>query len=358
MPATLSEVARRAGVSQATASRVLNGRRYVSAGARERVEAAARDLDFVPHFAARNLSMARTSTIALLVHHAQYPGLGEGTFGARIVLGASRALRSLGYDLLYSVADDGDVARLTSHPAARDGRSDGILLLGPTYPAEAVDALIASGRPVVLIDNRRHPPDGGVPVDAVLADNAAGMHELTRHLLEVHGHRRIAFLGGPPEWPSTAERLAGYQEALSRAGLARHAVHRPETTVRDGREAYRSLPGRSGSWDAVVGVNDAMAIGALREVRRSGSRGPAVAGFDDTTWASLADPPLTTVTVDAAAMGALAARRLVERIEGRISSQTPWLARVPTRVRIRRSCGCVRTERRATEGHPAANVIT
>lgn len=98
MAATLSDVARRAGVSEATASRVLNRRRHVAASTRLVVEEAARDLDYVPNRAARDLSTARTATVALLVHHAQYPAHGEGTFSSRVVDGVSRALRRAGDD--------------------------------------------------------------------------------------------------------------------------------------------------------------------------------------------------------------------------------------------------------------------
>src|SRR5918999_4036973 len=97
MAVTLSDVARLAGVSQATASRVLNGRRYVAAHTRLRVEAAARNLDYVPHRAARDLSMARTATVALLVHHAQYPTQGEGTFAARPLGSPRRGLLTQGH---------------------------------------------------------------------------------------------------------------------------------------------------------------------------------------------------------------------------------------------------------------------
>ncbi|MDN5852264.1 MAG: LacI family transcriptional regulator, partial [Actinomycetia bacterium] len=201
MAATLSDVSRRAGVSPATASRVLNGERYVSSASRMRVEAAARELGYVPNPAARDLSRARTSTIAFLVHHGQYPASDEGTFGARVLLGAAGAVAEFGYDLLYSVITDGDVDRLAALPVTHAGRAGGVLLLGPAFPRAAVAELVDIGRPLVLVDNL-------LPgADAVLADNRAGAQDLTRHLIERHRFGRIACLAGPPEWPSTRERV-------------------------------------------------------------------------------------------------------------------------------------------------------
>jgi len=334
MAVTLADVAHRAGVSEATASRVLNGRRYVAAGTRLRVEAAARDLEYLPNHAARDLSTARTATVALLVHHAQYPAHGEGTFSGRVIDGASRTLRRSGHDTLYvNVADDA-IARLSGLAAVRQGRSDGVLVLGPAFPRDAIRRLVETGRPVVLVDHRIS------GVDAVLSDNRAPMVELTRHLVEAHGHRRLAALAGPARWPSTAERLAGVRAEARRHGVELRITHAPETTMRDGAElAARMLDDLP---DALVAVNDAMALGALHRLRTvPASRRPAVTGFDDIAWAELADPPLTTVSVDAEAIGSTAAELLLDRVSTVEANHLPAREiRVPATLRLRRSCGC------------------
>lgn len=334
MVVTLSDVARRAGVSEATASRVLNGRRYVAAGTRLRVETAVRDLDYIPNRAARNLSTARTATIALLVHHAQYPAHGEGTFSSRLVDGVSGALRVAGYDLLYVSVDDASVDRVAGLAAVRPGRSDGVIVLGPAFPSAAIATLPASGRPVVTIDT--HLPD----VDVVLADNRPAMRAMTRHLVVDHGYARLACLAGPPRWSSTAERVAGARDEARRHGAQLQVIHARETTMRDGADAASRLMDTPP--EAVVAVNDAMAIGALHRLRALQPwQRPAVTGFDDIAWATLTDPPLTTVTVDAAAIGAAAARLLLERIESRGPGNPPAREiRVPATLKLRRSCGC------------------
>jgi len=334
MAATLLDVARRAGVSEATASRVLNRRRYVAVSTRARVERAALDLDYVPHRAARDLSTARTATVALLVHHAQYPAHGEGTFTTRVVDGISRALRAAGHDLLYVPIDDVDVRSLAQQPSVRPGRVDGIIVLGPAFPRDAVQALAGTGRPMILVDNRL------AGADAVLADNRTGMRSLARHLVEDHGYRRIACLAGPASWPSTAERVAGLRDVVTTAGASLVVLRARETTMRDGANLADRLP--AGAAEVVVAVNDAMALGAWHRLRGAADRPIAITGFDDIAWSALAEPPLTTVAVDAGAMGSVAANRLLERI-GASGSDVPLPAReirVPAAIQLRRSCGC------------------
>jgi len=334
MPVTLSDVARLAGVSEATASRVLNGRRYVAEMTRARVEAAAHQLRYVPHRAARDLSLARTTTVALLVHHAQYPSGGEGTFAARVLDGVARALDERGYDLLYLAVGDDAASRLRSLATVHEGRADGALLLGPAFPPEGIAALGATGRPIVLVDNR------APGVDAVLADNRRGTTRLVRHLVADHGYGRLGCLAGPPTWPSTVERVSATRRVARAAGADVRVVHARETTMRDGADAILRL--LDDPPDAIVAVNDAMALGAMHRLRSlRGVRHPAIVGYDDIAWAQLADPPLTTVSVDAAGMGAAAVSLLLERIAGVHGSNQPAREiRVPVTLRLRSSCGC------------------
>lgn len=330
MPATLADVARSAGVSEATASRVINGHRHVAPATRERVRAAAHTLDYVPNRAARDLSLSRTATMALLVHHRQYPSGSEGTFGSRVLDGAAATLRAMGHDLIYAALDDDAVRAMHRLPLLRHGRTDGALLLGPAFPSAAIAAWRLAGRPTVLIDNLH---DG---LDAVLADNREAVRRLTEHLYHDHGHRAIGCIAGPADWVSTAERVAGYREAIASAGAEARVVHATQTTIRDGVAAIALLHG-TGPLDAVVAVNDAMALGALHAMRGDPAP-PAVVGFDDIAWAALADPPLTTVAVDSWEMGARAAELLLGRIAD--PSAPPRTERITATIRIRRSCGC------------------
>jgi len=332
MAATLSDVARRAGVSEATASRVLNGRRYVAVGTRERVERAAIDLDYIPNRAARDLSTASTTTVALLVHHAQYPAHGEGTFSSRVVDGISRALRAAGHDLLYVPVDDAGAKSLARISSIRPGRADGIVVLGPAFPRAALRQLADTGRPMIVVDNR-------LPgVDGVLADNRIAMRTLATHLVADHEYERLVCLAGPASWPSTAERLAGVRDAAADHGATVTVLRARETTMRDGALLAGRLPPER--LDAVVAVNDAMAIGAMHRLRGTGHALP-ITGFDDIAWASVTEPPLTTVSVDAGVIGEEAARRLLARLASDTDTpMPPREIRVAATVRLRRSCGC------------------
>lgn len=332
MAARLLDVARRAGVSEATASRVLNGRRHVAIATRERVEQAAIDLEYVPHHAARELSTARTATVALLVHHAQYPAHGEGTFSSRVVDGISRALRAAGHDLLYVPIDDAGVEHVGRVPAVSGRRADGIIVLGPAFPRATIARLAERGGPMILVDNRH------AGVDAVLADNRAGMRALAQHLVEDHHYRHIACLAGPVGWPSTQERLAGIRDAVRGSGVEVTTLRSRETTMRDGAALAERLDRGP---DAVMAVNDAMAIGALHRLRALGRPRMPVTGFDDIAWAELTEPALSTVAVDATRLGEEAARRLLARLSATADEQIPPREiRVAATVRLRRSCGC------------------
>lgn len=318
-------------MSEATASRALTGRGYVSARTRDRVLRAASELHYTPNQAARALSRARTATIALLVYQAQYPMSGEDTFGARVVNGLTRELRHSNHELLYAGVDDDAVLDLNRVAAAHHGRSDGIVVLGPAFPRDAVYALLDGGRPIVLVDNLANDH----PVHAVMADNEPAERMLTTHLTDDHGYRRIACLAGPPHWPSTEERVAGYRAAMTARGLPVRVVHGEETTLRGGASLVERL--LDDPPEAIVAVNDALALGAMHRLRSEAVR-PAIVGFDDIGWAALSDPPLTTIAVDADGMGVAAARMVLQLL---IDPATPpQVLRVPALPSIRTSCGC------------------
>jgi DNA-binding LacI/PurR family transcriptional regulator len=194
--------------------------------------------------------------------------------------------------------------------------------------------MVAAGRAVVTIDDRV------AGADAVLAENRAPMAALVRHLGQVHRQRRIACVAGPARWPSTSERVAGIRDGARDVG-ATVSVHRArETTIRDGAGLVdRLLDDRP---DAIVAVNDAMAIGVLHRLRvLPPARRPAVTGFDDISWAALTDPPLTTVAVDAPGIGITAARLLLDRLSAAVQEALPGREiRVAATLRVRSSCGC------------------
>jgi DNA-binding LacI/PurR family transcriptional regulator len=191
--------------------------------------------------------------------------------------------------------------------------------------------------PVILVDNALR--ETAIPT--VTADDSGGCRAATCHLVDVHGHSSIALLRGTPGWVSSDDRAAGYCEAMDAAGLEPRVVSVDATTIETGAAALVDVLDAWPEITAVVAVNDAMAIGAMRQARELARRVPedlAVVGFDDISWAALSDPPLTTVRVPIVQIGRKAGRVLLDHFDGvvTVSSRTT----LATELVVRTSCGC------------------
>jgi LacI family transcriptional regulator len=333
--ATIAEVAHKAGVSLATASRAMNGQRGVKPETRERVLAAAQALRYAANGAARGLVTARTGTVGYLVHRRRPPE-DVYPFYSVIMHGMEAELSRHGHHLLITTVTDDQLADATALALIAENRVDGVVLIGPDFPARFILQLKHLRLPVLLIDNTL----AAVPIDSVRNDDRQGGRIATEHLIG-HGRRVIAALLGPADWPSSAHRGAGYREALAAAGLEPHPFHGPDTTPETGealaREAFAARPDLA----AIFTANDAMAFGALRALATLGRRVPddvAVVGFDDVAAAAFCHPPLSTVQVFKRDLGKLAARRVLELITEPGSPATETL--LATALVVRGSCGC------------------
>jgi DNA-binding LacI/PurR family transcriptional regulator len=300
----------------------------------------AAELDFTPNMAARSLNGARTGAVAFVVHQHGFP-FSSDPFYFVILRAVERALSKEGYHvMLTTVEERTDGLRLVS-----ERRVDGVVLAGPDLSASLSLSAIQRGLPVVLVDNALE----RTPSDCVVCDNYEGARAAVRHLLS-HGHKRIAFVGGPTAWLSTRERQAGYEDVMREAQLKTVVVHEPATSIATGLAAGRRLFGKPNVTDvtdvserpgAVFAVNDAMALGVIRAARDAGLLVPrdlAVVGFDDIDMAEVADPPLTTVRIAKDLMGELAARQLLELIH--TERKLPVKSVVATTLVVRGSCGC------------------
>ena len=299
--ATIRDVARSAGVSVATVSRVLNQTDPVSAAARERVLAAAAELDYVPHSGARSLSTRRTDTIGVIL-----PDL-HGEFFSELIRGIDLATRAHRLHLLLSHSH-GDPHEATAVLRAMRSRVDAMVVMSP-YADEGVLAAALGGRmPVVLLGSGS--AIGSHPRFEI--DNHAGAFAMTSRLIEA-GYRRIAFIAGPPDNIEAERRLAGYRDALAARGVSIEQVVQGDFGEASGHAAARRL--LEARPDAIFAGNDMMAIGCLQALREVGIRVPddvAVAGFDDIPIARFVDPPLTTVGVKIAELGRLAVECCVQ----------------------------------------------
>ncbi|WP_329389101.1 LacI family transcriptional regulator [Streptomyces sp. NBC_01351] len=311
---TLEAVATRAGVSRATASRVVNGGDGVRAHLADKVREAVRDLGYVPNPAARTLVTRRTGAVAVIIAEPENRIFSDPFF-SRQLRGISKELTAHDTQLvLLLVEDRSDYDRIERYLAG--GHVDGALAfsLHTDDPLPAITRRM--GMPTVY-GGRPGWTDGATGTAYVDADNRGGAREAVRYLV-AQGRERIAHIAGPLDQTSAADRLSGYRDVLPEADAA--LVAEGDFTAAGGARAMAELLDRCPGIDAVFVANDLMATGALRVLRERGRAVPAevaVVGFDDAeAVASIADPPLTTVRQDIEGMGRLMARLLLETLGG------------------------------------------
>ncbi|HST16293.1 MAG TPA: LacI family DNA-binding transcriptional regulator [Gaiellaceae bacterium] len=337
---TMRDVAGQAGVSLQTVSNYVNGRfNLMSVETRERVGRELDRLGYWPNAAARSLRAKRTMTLGFLV-------LDEGArfladpMTDLIIAGIGDVARDRGYSLLIQAArpDPDDADRLFS-PLLED-RVDGAFLFlsgAPSVRRRTIRRVDELGFSFVVFEQA----PAGVPVVSVTAENRAGARQLTEHLLG-SGHRRIAFISTRTPWPMVEERLRGYREALSAAG-----VSAPELEVTygvwdptDGARMAERLFSIPDPPTAVMCGNDLLALGALQAARIRGLRVPddvAVTGFNDFEFAQFADPPLTTVRVPGYELGRLGAESLIARLGGEAPPAGGGRVTLPVTLQLRGS---------------------
>ena len=330
---TVKQVARRARVSVATVSRVLNGKGSALESTRQRVLKAAQALGYVPHYGARSLITRRTETLGVLL-----PDL-YGEFYSEVIRGIDHAAGRRGFHVLVS-SSHSDRAELSAVLGAMRGRVDGLLLMSPALDAVDLRTDLPAAVPVVLLNCRAV----GTAYDSVNLDNYRGAAAMVAHLHAV-GHRRIALMRGPTDNFDARERLRGYRTALRRLGAYDGPGLELPGDFREssGYEAARRLLGMAERPTAVFAANDSMAIGLLSALADSGVRVPqdiAVTGFDDIPVSRFLRPPLTTVHVPIAEMGTRAVELLLHQVqEG--AARKGRREVMEARLVVRESCGFV-----------------
>ncbi len=327
---TIVDVARVAGVSYSTVSRVLNGYEFVRESTRIKVLAAAEQLGYVANLSARSLAGGHSQIIGVLV-----PGLDNGYIG-EIVRGIDEELARVNYDLMMYTTHRqlGKEGQYVS--AITNGLADGLLLIVPLVPDEILRALPQHDFPHVMID-QSEPSNTSMVVDAT---NWQGAYDGTSYLIGL-GHRRIGHIAGTPQLASAGERVEGYRAALRDHGLSYDARLVVEGNFYQdggmaGAAALLDLPERP---TAIFAANDLSALGAMETIRARGLHIPSdisILGFDDIPHAQIAYPKLTTVRQPLAQMGRVASRLLLDQIEqpGRPSRRVT----LATELVIRDSC--------------------
>jgi LacI family repressor for deo operon, udp, cdd, tsx, nupC, and nupG len=305
---TIRDVARQAGVSHQTVSRVINGDALVTPATRARVESAIAELGYQPNAIARSLAAGRTHTLACLA-----PNLTDYTF-ARIIEGAETESRQHGFFLISSSAPDENAFAALINELVPSRRIEGLMVINP-YIDQRTQHL-PKNFPTVFIGG--HPRQGHA-VDAITLDDHGAAQAAMHHLIEL-GHKRIAMITGPLVEDCTQDRITGYRNALQDAQLKIDPalIIEGDWSASSAYKAALRLLKIKQPPTAIFAQNDRMALGALRAARDLGLSVPgqlSVIGLDDMPLASYFDPPLTTMRQDMFAIGRTAARLLVRAVE-------------------------------------------
>lgn len=317
---TLEDVAARAGVSRATASRVINEDPRVRPRAREAVADAVAELGYRPNRAARSLVTRDADSIAVVVPEAEERVFSDPFFAA--MLGAvTRALADFPVQVLLAMGRPGQGGEKIEK-YLRGGYTDGAIVVSHHRDDRIGKVLHETRLPAVFVGR----PAGEPSLPFVDVDNTAGGRMAAEHLI-AQGRRRLATVAGPQDMAPGSDRLAGWRDALSQAGLWPAAPGRPEGglvevgdfTAASGGEAMSRLLARQEDLDGVFVASDLMAVAAVHELQATGRRVPedvAVIGFDDTQAAALCRPPLTTVLNPVSALATTAVEMLLRLMGG------------------------------------------
>lgn len=310
MRITIADVATRAGVSKTTVSRVLNGKSDLDEGTAARVRQIIETLGYVPSSGAVGLARGRTGVVGVLIPSLTWPWMGE------VLQGVIDALETASHGVMLFTCNRGDesMRRFASQVSAKS--FDGLVVIEPEGTLDYIAGLHAEGLPVVMIDDRSRQP----LFPSVATTNFAGAESAAHHLLAT-GRRRPVVIRGCDGFGCTTERLEGFAQAFSEAGLPIDAdrVTPGDFTFDGGRLAIEGFLEAGIEFDAVFAHNDLSAAGALRSLRAAGMRVPddvAVVGFDDVPLAAVIEPALTSVHQPLREMGTAAAGILLAEVHG------------------------------------------
>jgi len=329
---TIKDVARKAGVSTTTVSRVLNKKGQVAKETIEKVMAIVNEVNFVPQAAAKGLRIQKTFTVGFLVLELSAP------FQFYLLKGIEAASRELGFFLLIQ-STNGELYREFPFRGVGEHNTDGLLVLAGSMDEKEIKYLYKRNFPFVLLCQSA-PKDLNIP--HVVFENKSGARKMTDHLIETHDYKNIAFLSGPSSQEDYYWREQGFLESLK----AHHIEIDPELIAMGGfdetiaKETVSKWMDKNVKIDAIFAGDDESAVGAILAIREAGKRVPediAVVGFDDSVITHENIPPLTTVRSPIEEMGKRGMQLLVQLIQ---TKKADFEILLPTELIIRHSCGC------------------
>ena len=325
---TMNDVAKRAGVSTMTVSRVINNAGYISAETRQRVERAIAELDYVPNALARSLRHKQTHTLALILTDITNP------FFTTIARGVEDTASQYGFSVIFCNTDESQDKEGEYLNILVQRRVDGILFVPASTSADSITFLQERHTTVVVLDRRL----SDMKVDCVRCDAEEGAYQLTQHLLEL-GHKDIAILSGPQTVSTAIDRVRGYERAFVEAGRKHQPGLYGTFTRHGGYEMAQRALALKPRPTAFVATNNFIAVGAFQAIREAGLRVPediSLVSFDDLSAALVMEPFLTAVDQPAYEMGQRATALLLSRLSGQTIG-APQEVILPTRLIVRKS---------------------
>lgn len=328
---TIYTVAQKAGVSIATVSRVLSNSNKVRPETRDKILSTMEELGYQPNIAARKLAYQSIDTIALI-----FPDI-SGPYYSMVINGVDQEASRHDYNLLiYGTHTKTASTRRFLQILA--SKVDGFIVMTRTLEERHLHQLHRQGIPFILLGHQHE----SIECDSVMVDNRAGAYNAVLHLVG-HGHRRIAYIGGPEDSSATRERYEGYKAAMEKAGLSidDNLVTSGRFVYEGGRIAAEKLFSLAERPTAIFAANDEMAAGVLDVAHDMGIKVPgqlAVIGFDDIQTSAYTHPPLTTIRQPMKRLGEVAAELLLYRLN---DPDAPIRHEVfSSQLVIRQSCGC------------------
>ncbi len=334
MSVTIKDVAKRAGLSQATVSRALNKSGYVSEETQRRVQEAVAELGYQPNWLARSLKGKSTGLIGLIVPEV------VSLYDNSIIQAVSDMLHAHNYGMMLCITNEDAEMDLAYLRILQEKRVDGIIYVYPAHGNNSafVRQLAGQGLPIIEI-NRQREED---MLDAVLGDNVQGAYQITKYLIEL-GHRRIGLIMGETELTTGKNRLTGYRLALSDAGLPvdQSLIRIGFFSREHGEAGATELLQLADRPTAILAGSNRILMGILCTIKQQGLTIPddiSVAAFNDTEWLSIWDPPITTVDIAVEQMAQLAVDLLLRRITSPDKPHKPRTYLLSVELIKRRSC--------------------
>jgi len=331
-PTTIRDVAKQAGVSVATVSRVINQNTPVSEEVEQRVHNVMRELHYFPKTAARNLSTQKTNAIGFILYDM------VGGFFAPLLSGIEMFASQHGYQLLIATTRYQFKSSDFSLPLGPHN-TDGLLIYANSLPEDRIHTLYEMNYPMVLI--HRTPPQSLV-IPSVTIENKQATEDVISHLIEIHQRKRIVLLRGPRAEEDSHWRELGFLQAHTRHNLPvfDELLLPGEFNQEVAFNSIRHLVENKIPFDAIFSGDDEAAVGALNALNHFGIGCPqevSLVGFDDQNIASCLSPKLTTVYAPTQDVGRVAAEQLISILNGEVPDS---LTLLPTQMIIRKSCGC------------------